>query len=121
MPVDKFGRHYLGHNDDALILVDDIPKTYYETKLLVTGIRYPKFYQLFNGSTSYKVTSPSGTITNIVLPSRVKLFINRNEVSGTELIGKTLNKGDIISFDPDQNKTPYLAGVEFTLRVPTME
>lgn len=118
MPLDKFGKHYLSHDDDVLFLVDDLPKMYYETQLVVMGLRFPGQYQIFNGRPHYEVFSPTGIITHVNCSSLLKLYINGNEVNHGDLIGQSLNKGDLISFKPDGNKTPYIGGVEFTLKSP---
>lgn len=117
MPVNKFGKHHLSHDDDIPVLVDDLPKMYYETQILVIGARMSDHYQMFNGRPTYHVQF-GGVITRVNCSSLLKVIINHNEVKHNDLVGRTLNKGDVISFKPDGNKTPLYGGAEFTLRVP---
>ena len=102
MPIDKFGRHHFNrdHDESQTVVLKELPKLYYETRLLimVIGTAY-----------SYKLTTSSGLIVHVTFSTPLLEHINNVPVQKSELIGRTLKKGDVIRLNPD---------VRYSLKVP---
>lgn len=121
MPIDKFGRHHLNHyDDDVLVLVEELPILYYETRL-VLQLNFDQNGELLftDGESFHKVYLPTSVITSVSNPwNGIQMFINTSLVD-KPLVGKSLNKGDIITFKANRHFRHTIT-VEFGLKIPLL-
>lgn len=121
MPIDKFGRNHLSHHlDDSVLLVEELPKLFYETRLVLHIKPNGNRFILSDGNPSYKVYLPTGVITYISNPwVGVQMFINGVNIEDYKtLIGFTLSTGDVITFKRVISWDTDFLTVELGLRIP---
>lgn len=115
--MDKFGRSYVHHETtEAIYLVNDIPKLFYVIQYILRIIPYENDYIFSDHHTYHEINLPSGVITYASKNLRsVDMFIN-NLLVVDDLIGRTLNKGDIITVKKKDDIIPRQ--IEFGVKIP---
>lgn len=123
MPIDKFGRHMLRASPYTTFQKYVGSEPFYFCQpvnfnapclIYIKGEYDPKqsiaFYKLENGQVAYK--SPiSGSIKNITLSPKVKVFLNNEGFEYQEILNKNLKEGDELNFLYDSTNKNFYAEI----------